>query len=158
MWDHFCLILEEIELMEPSVPGNDDAWNIFQVDDIEDKLDRFIQMYEEDRKRFATLPFGSPLCPPCSPMPSSPSPPYAAFQAHLPINHPSLVNSWKGQFIFHDRGWNKKCFIFLRLVLTDCVKRTKIENSLTGCILCCIKFCPTLVHFAKQITQIRTSI
>jgi len=47
-------------------------------------------MYEEDRKRFSALPFGSPLCPPCSPMPSSPSPPFSTFQA-LPINHPSMV-------------------------------------------------------------------
>jgi hypothetical protein len=63
-----------------------------QVDDIEDKLDRFLQMYEEDRKRFSTLSFGSPLCPPCSPMPSSPSPPYSTFHAH-PINHPPMVKT-----------------------------------------------------------------
>ena len=47
-----------------------------QVDDIEDKLDRLIGLYEEDRKRFAQIPFGSPHCPPCTPLAGSPSPPY----------------------------------------------------------------------------------
>lgn len=49
---------------------------LFQVDDIEEKLDRLISLYDEDRKRFAALPFASPHCPPCTPMASSPSPPY----------------------------------------------------------------------------------
>lgn len=77
-----------------------------QVDDIEEKLERLLGMYEEDRKRFAMLSFASPHCPPCTPMASSPSPPYNAYQMagqphhHLPINTsaPGVIkmeNSWR---------------------------------------------------------------
>ena len=38
-----------------------------------------------------------------------------------------------------------------RLVLTDCINRSKIENSLTDC---CVKFWPSLPHFMQQITQV----
>ena len=41
-----------------------------------------------------------------------------------------------------------------RLVQTDCVKHSKIENSLTGCVLYCVKSRPTLLHFTRQITQV----
>ena len=75
---------------KPAAPSGVCFWNIninvyyFQVDEIEEKLDRLISMYEDDRKRMATL--SSPRCPPCTPLPSSPSPPYAF------INHPQ--NPW----------------------------------------------------------------
>ncbi len=45
------------------------------MDDIEEKLERLLTLYEEDRKRFSMLPFASPHCPPCTPLASSPSPP-----------------------------------------------------------------------------------
>ncbi|XP_071743456.1 potassium voltage-gated channel subfamily KQT member 1 isoform X47 [Lepeophtheirus salmonis] len=54
-----------------------------QVDDIEDKLERLIQMYEDDRKKFAQIPYASPHAPPCTPCPSSPSPPFQ----HMPTNN-----------------------------------------------------------------------
>ncbi len=47
-----------------------------QVDEIEEKLDRLVCLYEEDRKKFAHLPFASPHCPPCTPLAHSPSPPF----------------------------------------------------------------------------------
>ena len=59
---------------------------VFQVDEIEEKLDRLISLYEEDRKRTATMSCPTPRCPPCTPLPSSPSPPYAF------VNHPA--NAW----------------------------------------------------------------
>lgn len=51
-----------------------------QVDEIEEKLDRLITLYEDDRKHRA-----SPHCPPCTPMRTSPStsPPYPY------VNHPN---------------------------------------------------------------------
>ncbi|XP_059086602.1 potassium voltage-gated channel subfamily KQT member 1-like isoform X11 [Tigriopus californicus] len=57
-----------------------------QVDDIEEKLERLITMYEEDRKRIQNQSYSSPQCPPCTPMATSPSPPYNPYQPHLPIN------------------------------------------------------------------------
>nr|XP_040564991.1 uncharacterized protein LOC121114935 isoform X5 [Lepeophtheirus salmonis] len=54
-----------------------------KVDDIEDKLERLIQMYEDDRKKFAQIPYASPHAPPCTPCPSSPSPPFQ----HMPTNN-----------------------------------------------------------------------
>merc|ERR1711953_673959 len=56
-----------------------------QVDEIEEKLDRLVAMYEEDRKRIPQTTCNTPHCPPCTPLPSSPSPPYGY------INHP---NPW----------------------------------------------------------------
>jgi hypothetical protein len=55
-----------------------------QVDEIEDKLDRLVSMYEEDRKK-QKIPSSAPRCPPCTPLPTSPSPPFAY------VNHP---NPW----------------------------------------------------------------
>ena len=96
----------------------------FQVDDIEEKLDRLITLYEEDRKRFPSMTFASPHCPPCTPtVASSPSPPFAggACQSHhLPINQSSTVRREKscqvtnGSFsIYIDtlrQGMPKLCF------------------------------------------------
>ena len=72
-----------------------DSLSLFfaKVDDIEDKLDRLIGLYEEDRKRFAQIPFGSPHCPPCTPLAGSPSPPYVnppgggTGQVAIPVGH-----------------------------------------------------------------------
>ena len=37
-------------------------------------------------------------------------------------------------------------------------KRSKIESSLDGCVLCCIKFWLTLMRFMQKITHIWTSL
>ena len=54
-----------------------------KVDEIEEKLDRLISIYEEDRKKLAQIQPPTPRCPPCTPLPTSPSPPYAY------VNHPA---------------------------------------------------------------------
>ena len=73
------------------------------MDDIEEKLERLIGLYEEDRKRFAALPFASPHCPPCTPMASSPSPPYqpggggGAYQVQQPHFQTGGMQQQQGQ-------------------------------------------------------------
>ena len=45
-------------------------------------------------------------------------------------------------------------FIDVRLVQTECVKRSKIDNSLTGCV----KFRPTLLRLTQVWTSLRPNI
>ena len=68
-----------------------------QVDMIEEKLQIFINMYEEDRKRLHALTYAVPQPPPCTPCPDTPlsniSPPGPANTASYVINPHQIYSS-----------------------------------------------------------------